>query len=113
MEASSGKRTKLLPANAYTKLGPGEVYKPIVPASDGRAEVTRWSVILGILMVRNVLAIDFKDGVLNFRQCFVPGRWCRTVLHQHLHLDEVAGDFRKQHGPHKTAVHQAERSGDP
>jgi putative OPT family oligopeptide transporter len=51
MEASQGKRSKLLPANAYTKLKPGEVYQPIVAASDGRAEVTRWSVVLGVIMV--------------------------------------------------------------
>ena len=51
MEASQGKRSKLLPANAYTKLDPGEVYKPIVAAADGRAEVTPWSVTLGVLMV--------------------------------------------------------------
>jgi len=51
MEGAPSKRSKLLPANAYTKLEPGEVYKPIVPASDPRAEVTAWSVTLGILMV--------------------------------------------------------------
>ena len=51
MEGNPSKRSKLLPANAYTKLEPGEVYKPIVPASDTRAEVTAWSVGVGILMV--------------------------------------------------------------
>jgi len=51
MEAPQGKRSKLLPPNAYTKLKPGEVYSPIVPASDTRAEVTKWSVTLGVLMV--------------------------------------------------------------
>ena len=51
MEASSGKRSKLLPSNAYTKLQPGELYQPIVAASDTRTEVTKWSVTLGILMV--------------------------------------------------------------
>ncbi len=44
-------RPKLLPANAYTKLQPGEVYQPIVAAGDTRAEVTRWSVVLGLIMV--------------------------------------------------------------
>ncbi len=42
---------KLLPENAYRKLEPGEVYEPIVPASDKRAEVTPWSIGLGIVMV--------------------------------------------------------------
>jgi len=51
MEASQGKRSKLLPANAYTKLKPGEVYAPIVPAGDPRAEISRWSVTLGVAMV--------------------------------------------------------------
>ncbi|MCK9458893.1 MAG: oligopeptide transporter, OPT family [Proteobacteria bacterium] len=45
------KRTKILPENAYTKLKPGEVYVPIVPAEDTRAEVTKWSVSLGLIMV--------------------------------------------------------------
>lgn len=49
--SSPTKRSKLLPANAYTKLKPGEEYQPIVAAADRRAEVSRWSVTLGILMV--------------------------------------------------------------
>src|SRR3989339_234829 len=51
MEVSSSKRSKLLPGNAYTKLSPGESYHPIVPASDLRIEISRWSVTLGVLMV--------------------------------------------------------------
>ncbi len=52
MEASTSKKSsKLLPSNAYTKLGPGEVYQPVVPAEDRRAEVTTWSVVLGVIMV--------------------------------------------------------------
>ena len=43
--------SKLLPENAYRKLNPGEVYQPIVPAADLRAEVTPWSIGLGILLV--------------------------------------------------------------
>ena len=43
--------SKLLPENAYRKLKPGEVYEPIVPASDGRAEVTGWSIGLGLGLV--------------------------------------------------------------
>lgn len=45
------KRSKLLPENAYTKLKPGEEYKPIVPPEDTRAEVTTWSIIMGLIMV--------------------------------------------------------------
>jgi putative OPT family oligopeptide transporter len=51
METASPKPSKILPDNAYTKLGPGEEYQPIVPASDRRAEVTLWSVTVGLLMV--------------------------------------------------------------
>ncbi len=50
-KTESPKRGKLLPANAYTKLGPNEVYEPIEPAGDTRAEVSRWSVLLGLAMV--------------------------------------------------------------
>ncbi|MDR0965721.1 MAG: oligopeptide transporter, OPT family [Myxococcales bacterium] len=45
------KRSKLLPANAYTKLQPGETYEPIVPSGDTRAEVSKWSVWMGLGMV--------------------------------------------------------------
>ncbi len=51
MDHAPQKRSKLLPANAYTKLAAGESYQPIVPTADGRAEVTAWSVVTGILMV--------------------------------------------------------------
>ncbi len=43
--------SKLLPANAYRKLQPGEVYQPVVAANDRRAEVTPWSIITGMAMV--------------------------------------------------------------
>jgi putative OPT family oligopeptide transporter len=45
------KSSKILPDNAYTKLAPGEEYQPIVPAGDRRAEVTVWSVTVGLIMV--------------------------------------------------------------
>ena len=45
------KTTSILPSNAYTPLEPGEQYKPIVPPGDRRAEVTVWSVTLGLVMV--------------------------------------------------------------
>jgi putative OPT family oligopeptide transporter len=52
METDASKKpSKILPSNAYTKLKPGEEYKPIVPAEDRRAEVTVWSVTLGLIMV--------------------------------------------------------------
>lgn len=44
------KANKVLPDNAYRKLEPGESYVPVVPASDGRAEVTPWALGLGVLM---------------------------------------------------------------
>ena len=51
MDSSAETRAKLLPANAYTKLEPGQEYQPIVPAGDTRAEVTPWSIGLGLVMV--------------------------------------------------------------
>ena len=51
MEHAKPKPSKLLPSNAYTALAPGEEYQPIVPASDQRAEVTPWSITLGLVMV--------------------------------------------------------------
>ena len=52
METDASKKlSKILPSNAYTKLAPGEEYKPIVPTDDRRAEVTVWSVTVGLLMV--------------------------------------------------------------
>ena len=44
------KRSKLLPENAYTKLEPGTEYKPIVAPDDLRPEVTRFSVVIGLVM---------------------------------------------------------------
>jgi putative OPT family oligopeptide transporter len=39
-----------LPANAYKELPPGQEYTPLMPASTKPAEVTPWSVIVGLLM---------------------------------------------------------------
>ncbi len=50
-DAPTSSRPKLLPENAYRKLQPGESYRPIVPAKDSRAEVTPWSIGLGLAMV--------------------------------------------------------------
>jgi acyl-CoA reductase-like NAD-dependent aldehyde dehydrogenase len=41
---------KGLPPNAYTELGPGETYEPIIPADKPVAEITTRSVILGVIM---------------------------------------------------------------
>ncbi|MBI4700159.1 MAG: oligopeptide transporter, OPT family [Deltaproteobacteria bacterium] len=51
MDPTPPRASKLLPANAYTKLEPGQEYRPIVPPGDRRPEVTRWSVGLGVVMV--------------------------------------------------------------
>ncbi|MBI5486950.1 MAG: oligopeptide transporter, OPT family [Deltaproteobacteria bacterium] len=50
-DAPSKSGSKLLPDSAYRKLKDGETYEPIVPAGDKRAEVTPWSVGLGVIMV--------------------------------------------------------------
>jgi putative OPT family oligopeptide transporter len=42
---------KVLPANAFRELEPGEVYQPVVPADDPRPEVSVRSVVLGAIMV--------------------------------------------------------------
>ncbi|MDH5628216.1 MAG: OPT/YSL family transporter, partial [Candidatus Krumholzibacteria bacterium] len=42
--------TKSLPENAYTTLAPGEVYKPVVPATTVIPEVTFRSVLWGTLL---------------------------------------------------------------
>lgn len=44
------KQLTSLPENAYRQLGPGEEYRPILPASARPAEVTPYSVGLGLVM---------------------------------------------------------------
>ena len=51
MQESKPVNSKLLPANAYRELEPGEVYEPVVAADDLRPEVTLWSIGLGVAMV--------------------------------------------------------------
>ncbi|MEE4274016.1 MAG: oligopeptide transporter, OPT family [Thermoanaerobaculales bacterium] len=51
MESTKPVDSKLLPANAYRKLEPGEVYEPVVSTDDLRPEVTLWSIGLGVAMV--------------------------------------------------------------
>jgi putative OPT family oligopeptide transporter len=42
---------KVLPANAFRELAPGEVYTPVVPPGDPRPEISIRSVTLGVIMV--------------------------------------------------------------
>ena len=42
---------KVLPANAFRELAPGEVYAPVVPPGDARPEISVRSVTLGVVMV--------------------------------------------------------------
>ncbi|HSP90376.1 MAG TPA: OPT/YSL family transporter, partial [Vicinamibacterales bacterium] len=42
--------TSALPDNAYTKLGPGEVYQPLVPPAAAMPETTWRSVLWGLLL---------------------------------------------------------------
>jgi putative OPT family oligopeptide transporter len=42
---------KVLPANAFRELAPGEVYTPVVPPGDTRPEISVRSVTLGVIMV--------------------------------------------------------------
>ena len=46
-----GSPKRLLPANAYRKLEGDESYAPIVPSDSPMAEVTVWSVLMGLIMV--------------------------------------------------------------
>ncbi len=42
---------KVLPPNAFRELGAGEIYHPVVPADDGRKEVSPRSLTIGLIMV--------------------------------------------------------------
>ena len=44
------KQNVSLPDNAYRELKPGEEYKPLMPASSTPAEVTPYSVTMGVVM---------------------------------------------------------------
>ena len=50
MSEDHGGQVKGLPENAYKELGPGEVYKPLMPADSIPQEITPYSVIMGLLM---------------------------------------------------------------
>jgi putative OPT family oligopeptide transporter len=45
------KSNKVLPANAFRELQPGETYTPVVPADQSPPEVTVRSVLVGLIMV--------------------------------------------------------------
>jgi putative OPT family oligopeptide transporter len=45
------KSSKVLPANAFRELQPGETYTPVVPADQSPPEVTVRSVLVGLIMV--------------------------------------------------------------
>lgn len=49
MESEEKKITEL-PENAYRELKPGEEYKPVLPSDKPVAEVTPWSIGMGLLM---------------------------------------------------------------
>ena len=51
MQDAKPVKSKLLPSNAYRKLEPGEEYTPVVAPDDTRAEVTLWSIGVGVAMV--------------------------------------------------------------
>ncbi|MCP4599344.1 MAG: oligopeptide transporter, OPT family [Proteobacteria bacterium] len=44
------KRISIIPENAYSKLTEGEDYQPIVLPTDTRAELTSWSITVGLIM---------------------------------------------------------------
>ncbi|HOJ08102.1 MAG: oligopeptide transporter, OPT family [Ignavibacteriota bacterium] len=50
MSEDHGGQVKGLPENAYKELGPGETYKPLMPADSVPQEITPYSVIMGLLM---------------------------------------------------------------
>jgi putative OPT family oligopeptide transporter len=50
MSEHTPNQIKGLPHNAYKELQPGEEYKPLMPADQTPAEITPYSVIMGLLM---------------------------------------------------------------
>ena len=50
MSDNTPTQIKGLPDNAYSELKPGEEYKPLMPANTIPAEITPYSVIMGLLM---------------------------------------------------------------
>ena len=45
------KSDNFLPENAYTELKPGEEYTPIISSETGVPEITRRSIVFGLLMI--------------------------------------------------------------
>ena len=50
MSEHSEQDIKGLPENYHRELKEGEEYKPVMPASKIFPEVTRWSLLMGLLM---------------------------------------------------------------
>lgn len=58
-----GGPVKGLPENAYRELKAGEVYQPVMPATENVAEVTRWSLFMGLLMAAVFSAAAAYSGL--------------------------------------------------
>lgn len=58
-----GGPVKGLPENAYRELKAGEVYEPVMPASENVPEVTRWSLFMGLLMAAVFSAAAAYSGL--------------------------------------------------
>lgn len=55
--------TKSLPENAYRELKEGEIYTPVMPASQIVPEVTWWSLVMGLLMAAIFSAAAAYSGL--------------------------------------------------
>ncbi|HSA32496.1 MAG TPA: oligopeptide transporter, OPT family [bacterium] len=58
-----GGPVKGLPENAYRELKEGEIYQPVMPASENVQEVTRWSLFMGLLMAAIFSAAAAYSGL--------------------------------------------------
>ncbi|HOW51219.1 MAG TPA: oligopeptide transporter, OPT family [bacterium] len=58
-----GGPVKGLPENAYRELKAGEVYEPVMPATENVPEVTRWSLFMGLLMAAVFSAAAAYSGL--------------------------------------------------
>ncbi len=58
-----GGPVKGLPENAYRELKEGEIYQPVMPATENVPEVTRWSLFMGLLMAAVFSAAAAYSGL--------------------------------------------------
>ncbi len=58
-----GGPVKGLPENAYRELKEGEIYQPVMPATENVQEVTRWSLFMGLLMAAVFSAAAAYSGL--------------------------------------------------